>query len=651
MNIANLSIKKKAILLMGLISGLIPILLVGIMTYSYYLFGVENFFDAKVSAAIEQTVQVAELYLQEHINNIKIDTFAIANKISRDKDKVFNENPKLIQYYLDEISAVKGMPEIMVFFRDGKVLGRNSRGLSLWFVKVQPELLDLLDSQDIVIIEDEQNNKVRAVTRIESFVNDIYILVGRYIDPKILEYMKKTKDSSAEYSTMLGGLHLSRAKLGVVFGVCATILLALSMLVGKRFAKYITTPLENISNATIALRQGNFEIKVPESQHEDEISSLSKAFNVMINTISQQQSKLLTLNQINQDKMQLIEMILEQVSTGILVFDLENKLLLHNDTAIDILNFKKISSRKALYAKYIMPEIAEILNVTKTSQRSFYEKNFILTRGKKTLHLFLKVTPIINVHHQLESLLVTFSDITEVITNQKMLAWTDIARRVAHEIKNPLTPISLAAERLRKKYQAEIKTDRESFIQYIDTIIVHVDDIQRMITEFINYARIPSPRIAQHDLLNVIKESMLLQKISHPTINFEVRSEYDSAILVLVDHGQILRVLNNLLANSADAIEHGMNNLPASQDGMICVQVLVDHPQNQVMVSVIDNGGGIDAKILDTILEPYVSTKKHGTGIGLAIVQKIIEEHGGHFAIHNVKDGVEASFNLPLVRS
>ncbi|MDJ1305072.1 MAG: ATP-binding protein [Candidatus Midichloria sp.] len=635
----NLTIKRKVVLLMGLIVTIIPIILIATLLYSYYLFGVEHFFNTKVNEAIEETVKVAQLYLQEHKDKVKIDSLSIANNIEKNKHIIFN-NKDLLQLFVDQLANARGLAEIMVF-QDGFVIIRNSLGLALWFENIKSEVLYKLENEEVIILDDNVENRVRAVTKIEGLPENTYVLVGRYIDQAILDHLKKTESSAKQYKLILGGLDITKHKLQIIFVCSSILLLTISVLIARRLALYITKPLEEMALATVSLRDGNFSVRVPEGEQKDEIHTLARAFNVMTEKISEQHNELVIANEVSNTRRKFIEVILAEVSVGILATNLDYKVISYNNIALDLL---AVNIGPILKIEDIFPELLKLLENTKNSASENQIDDLIIIRKNKKLHLAVKSGPVLDQKGKVESLVITFSNITDLIYNQKIAAWADVARRIAHEIKNPLTPISLAAERLKRKYSAEIQSEPNSFIRYIDTIISHVGDIESMVAEFVDFAKIPDPKIEKNNFIKIIEESLLLQKVANPEITYSFEPKQDK-YLVKCDYGQILRVINNLLNNAADAIKakYSIGNL---SEGKIIINIREDLRNDQLYIEIIDNGCGIKQTIIDRISEPYVTTKQHGTGLGLAIVKKIIEEHGGKFSISNIKDGAAAAFNL-----
>jgi len=642
----NLTIKRKVILLMGFTIAIIPIILIAVLLYFYYLFGIEYFFSTKVNEAIEETVKIAQLYLQEHKDKVKIDTLSIANNIEKNKHIIF-EDRELLQLFIDQLANARGIAEIMLF-RDQYVIMKNSLGFALWFETVKPEILNRLEEEEVIILEDEVENRVRAITKINGILNDTYVLVGRYIDQEIIDHLRKTEGSAKEYKMMLGGFDINKRKLEMIFILSSIVLLLVSILIARKFALYITNPLEDIALATVSLRNGDFNIRVPEGKYQDEIYSLAKAFNVMTEKIAEQHSELVIANEINNTRRKFIEVVLAEVSVGIFATNLDNEIIIYNNIALELLevNQDKLDASSKLIS--VFPEIVKLVEETKNSCLENEVSNLIINRKNKILHLAIKLGPVLDKNNKVESVVITFSNITDLIYNQKIAAWADVARRIAHEIKNPLTPISLAAERLKKKYQTEIKSDPDSFIRYIGTIINHVGIIEKMVVEFVDFAKIPDPDIYVNDIVEIIEESLLLQKITNQQIIYVVQP-IKKFYYVKCDYGQILRVMNNLLNNSADAIKAKYDNQDDIK-GKITILLEDDVKNNQLNIKIEDDGIGIQSDIIDNISEPYITTKKHGTGLGLVIVKKIIEEHGGKFSINNIEGGVVASFNLPFSR-
>ncbi len=644
MQLLKLTIKRRIIILMGLLATIYPILLTGLMVYFYYLFGVERLFSNSINDAVEETVKVAQLYLNEHKEKVKIDALSIANNLNRNH-KLVIEYSALLQMLVDQLANARGVAEIMVF-RDRLLIVKNSLSFSSLFENIKSEIIKKLDTQEVVLLEDNSENKVRAIAKIPYSFGNTYVLVGRYIDSSILEHLKKTEGSAKEYRTILDSLDINKKKLQILFLFSAMLLLLISILIARKMALFITKPIEEISLATISLQNGDFSKRVPENRQHDEIYQLARAFNMMTEKISDQRDELLKEHNISENRRKFIEVVLAEILVGVIAINTKNEVIISNNIATKILNLSNNITGEKI--KKIFPEIMNMVTITKKEYIESQCNDMSIERDGKIIHLYTRTGPVLNDKEEISSIIITFSDITELLQHQKLATWADVARRIAHEIKNPLTPISLAAERLKKKYYAQLQSEQGTFLKYIDTIINHVGGIEKMVSEFSEFAKIGGPIISSNNLSTIIEESLLLQKIANPEIIYSIEGDYKE-LYVECDRGQILRVFNNLFGNAADAIKaKQQSNIEENYQGNISIKITKIKHIYQAMIKIYDNGIGIKADMINAVLEPYITTKKNGTGLGLAIVKKIIEEHGGKFILNNIEGGACASFSLPF---
>jgi len=393
------------------------------------------------------------------------------------------------------------------------------------------------------------------------------------------------------------------------------------------------------------VRSGDLSARVPEGDASDEIGSLSRAFNRMTGQIEAQRGELVEANRQLEARRHFMETVLTGVSAGVVGLDADGRVNLPNRTASDLLS-TELEGGIGEKLRDIAPEMSALLDEADRWPDRMAEAQINIERDGRTRTLLVRIVAD-RTKQGINGFVVTFDDVTALLSAQRKAAWSDIARRIAHEIKNPLTPIQLSAERLRRKYLKEITTDPESFSICTDTIVRHVEDIGRMVDEFSSFARMPAPEMAPGELTALCRREIALQRAAHPEIDF-VDGIPDHEVSAICDGGQIGQALTNLLQNAAESIEgrDAPDGGEALEPGRIVVSVELG--EGLALIEVSDNGRGLPRKERDRLTEPYVTTREKGTGLGLAIVRKIMEDHGGALQLaDNDEGGASVRLILP----
>ncbi len=618
---------------------ILPAILLATISYTYYSLGIESLFNDKISTALTHSVEIAEKYLKEHKDNIKTDILEIANGIHNNQDAL-SEDPSLYKLFVEKQASLRNLSEVMIFQRD-RVIARNYLSLSLAFERLPEVQLLEADSGEVILLDQTTDDKVRALLKLRDGVNT-YLLIGRYVDRDILNHLKISQGSASSYETLMADISSTRMRLEIVFISVSIVLCILAILIGARFARYITKPLNLLVDATSKVKKGDFSVRLPEKPGIDETAILTRAFNQMTETLSVQHDQLSTFTKVIDERRRFIEAVLAEVTAGVMVITRKGEVTLVNNSAQKLLNISSKSKPQSF--KKVFQEISGLIEEASNKPKEIMQQNIEINRDDKKLTLFVRVGTQMSLDDNIESYIITFDDISDLVVAQRSAAWADVARRIAHEIKNPLTPINLSAERIKKKYINEITSDKESFEKYVDTIIRHVADIGRIVEEFVEFARIPQPKKASHDLCKIIKDMLFAQefmyKFNKYTFDYDVNPCY-----VLCDLTQITQVLTNVLKNAAESIETKRSSSENGYVGRIKV-TLSQQNTHFVEIKVEDNGQGFDKSVIDRVTEPYVTTKTKGTGLGLAIVKKIIEDHGGTLSIANTSGGALVNFNL-----
>ena len=461
---------------------------------------------------------------------------------------------------------------------------------------------------------------------------NVYIIAGRYLDSKVLKKIANTHQAVSEYNQLQLRQNNLEIKLALSFMVVALILLLAAVWIGLLFAENMAKPISDLIFAAESVRQGNYGTQVFARSSQDEISILSRAFNRMTSELQTQQKELVAANRQIDQRRQFIEDVLEGVTAGVLELSLEGNIRLLNRSAVELLSLGE-EFQTDTNIEIVVPEMLELLELAYENDQRFYQAELSITRSGFTKILLVRVVLEYNIEKSLSGFIITFDNVTALISAQRKAAWSDVARRIAHEIKNPLTPIQLSAERLRRKYLDIITSDRENFELCIDTIVRQVGQIERLVSEFSSFARMPSPQIAPVDLIELCHQALYLQKAAHPQIKFDMKST-DKVLMIQGDGSQISQTLTNLLQNAIDSIE----SLRQKKSIKGWILLTVQHDAQGLTLIIEDNGEGFPEN-RDQLFDPYVTLREKGTGLGLAIVKKIIEDHAGQLYIDNRLEG------------
>jgi two-component system, NtrC family, nitrogen regulation sensor histidine kinase NtrY len=625
--LAGSRLQIRLVVLFGLIA-VIPTVIVALFSYLFFSYGVEAWFSARVHSAISNSLAVAEAYLHEHQQAIRADALAMANDLNRDAVQL-ELDPSRLEQMVSAQAALRGLTEAMVFDRAGHVLARSSLSFTLGFQPVPDGAMRVADEGDVAIMTNDSDDRVRALVRLDQF-GPVYLYVGRYIEPKVLNYMEETQRAVAQYERMENQRSGFQVTFALIFVMVATLFLVVVVAIGINFATQLAVPISRLATAAEQVRAGDLAARVPEGERDDELASLSRAFNRMTNQIETQQRELREANRQLEERRRFTETVLTGVSAGVIGLDSAGRVYLPNRSASALLGVDLEQSIGQDLAE-VAPEMSGLLDEAERRPDRLAQSQVQLAAGNSTRTLLVRIAAEQDLG-ELSGFVVTFDDITELLSAQRKAAWADIARRIAHEIKNPLTPIQLAAERLRRRYLKEIKEDPQTFTTCTDTIIRHVGDIGRMIDEFSAFARMPAPVLKPENLVEIVHRATFLQLAAHREIGFET-SFPDHSAIVSCDARLAGQAVLNIVKNAIEAIEARLAEDPDGEPGRI--RVGVEEMSGQVAVIVADNGIGLPSQGRERLTEPYVTTRAKGTGLGLAIVKKIMEDHGGELMLED----------------
>lgn len=622
---AGARLHTKLVVLFSLIAA-IPTILVAIFSALLFDYGVESWFSSRVSTAIKESVAVAEAYLEEHKQTIKADALSLAQAINRQSARVVL-SPQSLTNFIAEQSDLRSLSEAIIFNGNGDVVARSALSFVLEFDTLPLSAIEKARNGQVVILTNEDEDRVRALVQLQSLV-DAYLYVGRFVDPNVLSHTKQSKEAVEDYESLEVRRFGLQIRFALIFIFIAFILLVGAIWVALIFANQLTAPIRQLISASERVSQGDLSAKVEGFKTGDELGVLSQAFNNMTGQLAQQRAELVDTNRLLDSRRRFTEAVLSGVTAAVIGLDKEGNIQFPNKRALKLLGLKKPEDCVGKPMLSFLPEVEDLIEEVQAEPTRRFVEDQIKVSDNGEIKTYLARLTSETLHGEIDGYVLTIDDITDLITAQRTAAWADVARRLAHEIKNPLTPIQLSAERLKRKYLKQIETDVETFESCTDTIIRQVGNLGQMVDEFSSFARMPEPKMENEDLAKICKEAFTLFKQAHADIKFESNIP-DAAIKLMADQRQIHQVLINLLQNSVDAIEAN----PADITGEITLSLVKD--AGQIMIIVVDNGIGLPKENRDRITEPYMTTRKKGTGLGLAIVKKIVEDHNGRLSLED----------------
>jgi two-component system nitrogen regulation sensor histidine kinase NtrY len=461
----------------------------------------------------------------------------------------------------------------------------------------------------------------------------MYLYVARLLDPRVVQQLRATQESVGEYANLEARRLGIQVAFALMFAVIALIVLLSSAWIGLDFANRLVAPIRRLIGAANAVSTGNLQVRVPIRRSEGDLAQLGETFNTMTQELSTQHDDIVRARDVIDSRRRFTEAVLAGASAGVIGVDADGRITILNRSAERSIA-RPESEALGRPLTEVAPELAEIFQAARNGNQRLVQRQVTVNRNGQERNFSVRVTSE-QAPESEHGYVITIDDVTELVLAQRSSAWADIARRIAHEIKNPLTPIQLSAERLRRKYGKVIVEDAAVFEQCTDTIIRQVDDIKRMVDEFSRFARMPKPVIAGEDVADTVRQVIFLMRVGHPDIDFDVDLPAE-AMPARFDRRLISQALTNIVKNATEAI----GAVPAATLGRGRIAVTARRDGKDVVIDVIDNGIGLPKENRARLLEPYVTTREKGTGLGLAIVGRILEEHGGNLELRDASDRV-----------
>jgi two-component system, NtrC family, nitrogen regulation sensor histidine kinase NtrY len=614
----------------------VPTIVVAIFASMFFHFGIQSWFNDPVRSALTESLKASQGYLEEHRNTIRAAALEMANDLAR-ATPFLEIDPNGFAELLVNHTMLRGLTETIVYDpTTGQVMA--SAGLFAGIGTESPPewAAERARGGDVAVLASDDGTRVRALVQLQTSP-PLMLMVGRPVDPQILEHMARTELAVAEYQRLDTNRSLLQLAFAWIFALVALLVLSAAVLIGLMIATQIVRPIGRLIQAAERVRGGDLAVRVPETATDDEIAGLSRAFNRMTGQLGAQRSELMDAYGQIDERRRFTETVLSGVSAGVIGLDAQGRIELPNRAAGELLGIDPLAVLGQDLA-VVVPEFAPLLSEAKESPDRARTAEIQIGPPTRRRSLIARIGAELR-GGRIDGFVVTFDDITELQSAQRQAAWADVARRIAHEIKNPLTPIQLSAERLKRRFAKEITSDIDTFTQCADTIIRHVGDIGRMVNEFSSFARMPQPQIKPNDIGRIAREVLVLRKTGRPDIAWTSDIAAQGPVAPC-DQQMMRQAVTNLLQNAEDAV--------SMREGAGAIALRVIEDGDTVHISVTDDGVGLPQQDRNQLTEPYITHKPKGTGLGLAIVKKIMEDHGGRVRLDDRPDGPGAVVTLSL---
>ncbi|WP_439142246.1 ATP-binding protein [Pseudooctadecabacter sp.] len=627
---------------------LIPTVAVAVFAVLTINIGLEGWFSERVRDVVGNSLAAAEAYEEEHRQEVARDGFGLAGYLNTERLQTFFMERGEVRQALARVQPQieRGLTEAFVLDGDGEIWARGDRSYEFYFER--PTALQLAQSREdgIVIIEDWENNEFRALIPLEAFT-DKYLYVTREVDGDILALLDETQATVALYDQLEDDRGRVLFDFGLFYLGFALILIIAAVWVGLWFAEHLSRPIGRLVGASQRVGAGDLNVRVREEEGEDEIAQLGRYFNQMTAQLRGQREELLDNTRQIERRRRLFDSVLSSVPSGVVGLDSEGRVTFVNKSANRLL---EVNGAENMALAVAVPEFAALFDDLTIGQKPVSQGQVNLVRGGQQESLLVRMSPRLREDGALEGYVVAFEDVTDLVSAQRMAAWGDVARRIAHEIKNPLTPIQLSAERIKRKYRAV--EDHETLSQLTDVIVRQTNDLRRIVDEFSKFARMPEPDRHTHDITALVRDAATLQIAGQPDVAFNVTIP-DQIVWANVDRTMLTQALTNLIKNAGEAIETQLEKHPdVTVDPQIRIGMTT--ADDGAVITIADNGIGLPEDRAK-LFEPYVTTRDKGTGLGLPIVKKIIDEHGGTLTLTDAPDfdntgrhGAMAVITLPI---
>ncbi|MBA5776581.1 PAS domain-containing sensor histidine kinase [Stappia sp. F7233] len=583
--------------------------------------GLDRWFQDRTRTIIDNALVVAQAYLQEHARVLRGDLIAMANDVDRAK-QVYDYEPTRFDSFFRAQTQLRALLGAFIMQGDGTVITRVLTNPDANVLLPPPNAFKEADGGEPVLIAPGPSNLVGGVMRLSAY-DGMYLYVTRSLDKRVVDYMRLAEEGAQQYTAMDQTRFGVQVAFALVFTGVTLVLILASIWIGFGFANRLVAPIRRLIAAASEISKGNLFVEVQTDKASGDLANLGTTFNTMTSQLRGQRDALLAANDQIDRRRRFTEAVLSGVTASVVGIDETGRITLVNRSALALFDMPEEDLLDQPLAD-VVPELSDVVTqVISREDGRFKETQVAIIRHGKERTVNVRITSEQSTRRE-HGYVVTLDDISDLVSAQRTSAWADVARRIAHEIKNPLTPIQLSAERIRRRYGKKIEDDRGVFDQCVDTIIRQVGDIGRMVDEFSSFARMPKPTMSEADLRNTVREAAFLQSVAHPEIEITTHLPKEPVVTVF-DARLVGQGLTNVIKNATEAVLA----VPPEDLGKGKISVHLRVEDDTRVIEIIDNGIGLPQENRQRLLEPYMTTREKGTGLGLAIVRKIMEEHGG----------------------
>lgn len=633
------------------IVALIPTVLVAVFAVVTLNFGLEGWFSDRVRNVVGTSLSAAQAYEQEQRDDLSEDALRLAGylNIARQTTNFISDSDLRQVLTQAQEQVQRGLKEAFIVDGGGELRTRGNRSYRFDFEPIPQAAFEQARTNLPVVIEDWPNNEFRALLRLTAYP-DRYLYISRTVDGNILSLLDQTQETVRLYQQLENDRGRLLFEFGLIYLGFAVILILAAIWLGLWFAERLARPVGQLAGAAQRVGAGDLDVQVPEAKSGDEIALLGLLFNQMTRELKVQRETLLSNTEQIERRRRLFDSVLSSVTAGVIGLDAEGRVTFMNRAALRLLDLDDVQDISQTLSD-VVPEFAPVLEQLTQSGNDTAQEAIKITRRGQLESLLVRIATRTAENGALEGYVLAFDDVSELVSAQKMAAWGDVARRIAHEIKNPLTPIQLSAERIKRKFTPLAGDELESLEQYTDVIVRQTNDLRRIVDEFSKFARMPEPELRETDLMQLIRDAVVLQQSGQPGVEITLETD-DDAIASELDQTMIGQALTNLIKNAGEAIE-SYQDAGAHEGHAPQIKLQVSARDKDVEITISDNGIGLPTDRA-RLFEPYVTTRAKGTGLGLPIVKKIIEEHGGSLTLRDAEPfddsghrGAKAVINLP----
>ncbi|MCC1492572.1 PAS domain-containing sensor histidine kinase [Cognatishimia sp. F0-27] len=635
------------------VMALLPTITVAVFAVLTINIGLETWFSSRVQNVVGASLAAAEAYEEEQRDGLVQDVAALARFLDATGRATFAMDGGDLRLALGQGQAQiqRGLREAYVIDGDGEIRARGEGSYLFDYERPSADVFAASNRDGVAVVADWDNNEFRALVPLRAFV-DRYLYVSREVDGRILNLLDETAETARFYQqqeTERGRRLFDFALLYLGF---AMLLILAATWAGLWFAERLSRPVGRLTGAAQQVGAGDLDVQVPEEEGDDEISMLGRYFNQMTRQLKGQRETLLENTRQIERRQRLFDSVLTSVTSGVVGLDADGKVTFVNRSAERLLGWHE--TRSAVPLPVAVPEFGPLFDLLRESGRETVQDEIKVSREGRLENLLVRISVRRRDDGSLEGYVLAFDDVTDLVSAQRMAAWGDVARRIAHEIKNPLTPIQLSAERIQRKFARQLDEEDAGKLQDMTGVIVRqTGDLRRIVDEFSKFARMPEPERKSLDLTELLRGAVLLQETGQPDVRFDTDLP-STAMPAELDATMIGQALTNLIKNAGEAIE-SLKEKGAPEGHVPQIRVTAERVEDMALIRISDNGIGLPEDRA-RLFEPYVTTRDSGTGLGLPIVKKIIEEHGGTLVLEDADPfepgahrGARAVIRLPLV--